>query len=70
MTRTPLSERMHTLADSGHARAAELRNKADLLDAAAKGFYADPQTHDTPQLVGAVARARRLWRDVTGEPLV
>lgn len=68
--RTALSEKMHALADTGHARAAELRAKADELDVAAKSFYAEPQTKTPGQLLGAFARARRLWCDITGEPLV
>jgi hypothetical protein len=70
MTRTALSERMHALADQGHARAAELREKADAFDAATAGFYADPQTVSVEKFMSCFARARRLWCDITGEPLV
>lgn len=59
-----LPERMRALADTGHERAAELRQKADEFEAAAdysKGAKA---------LLGAWARARRLWCDCTGEPLI
>jgi short subunit dehydrogenase-like uncharacterized protein len=69
-TRTALSERMHALADTGHARAAELREKADAFDVATAGCFAEPQPHSVAQMVGACARARRLWCDITGEPLV
>lgn len=69
-SRTDLSEKMHALADKGHARADELRTKADAFDAATKGFYSDPQTVDVKKFMGAYARARRVWCEITGEPLV
>jgi hypothetical protein len=68
--RTALSQAMHALADTGHARAAELREKADAFDEGAAGFYANPQTITVQSFVGRFARARRLWCDITGEPLV
>jgi hypothetical protein len=68
--RTDLSEKMHALADSGHTRANELREKADAFDDATAGFYGVPQTVTVQRFVGCFARARRLWCDVTGEPLV
>lgn len=68
--RTALSIRMHKLADEGHERAAELREKADAFDSATWGFYAEPQTVPVNKFMGAFARARRLWCDITGEPLV
>lgn len=68
--RTELSKRMLALAESGHARATELREKADAFDVATAGFYAEPQTHDAKQFMGAYARARRLWCEITGESLV
>ncbi|KRQ11909.1 hypothetical protein AOQ73_05740 [Bradyrhizobium pachyrhizi] len=68
--RTALSERMHALADTGHDRAAELREKADAFDQATEGFYALPQTVTVGAFMGAFARARRLWCNITGEPLV
>jgi len=70
VTRTALSERMHALADTGHARADELREKADAFDTATAGFYAEPQTCTVTKFMGAFARARRLWCDITGESLV
>ena len=52
--RTDLSELMHALADKGHPRAAELREKADAFDAATHGFVvANPQTHTVKQMVGS-----------------
>ncbi|WP_439392571.1 hypothetical protein ACRQ5Q_24425 [Bradyrhizobium sp. PMVTL-01] len=70
LARTALSEKMHALADSGHARAAELREKADAFDAATQGFYAQPQTCTIQKFFGCFARARRLWCDITGESVV
>jgi hypothetical protein len=68
--RTALSERMHALADTGHQRAAELREKARAFDEATAGVQADPRTCSMPKFLGCFARARRLWCDITGEPLV
>mgnify|MGYP000895492783 CR=1 FL=1 len=70
MERTDLSEKMHALADSGHAEAKDLREKADAFDAATKGFYGEPQTVDVRKFMGAYARARKAWCAATGEPLV
>ncbi|MGE0602187.1 MAG: hypothetical protein AB7O46_00190 [Xanthobacteraceae bacterium] len=58
-----LMEKMRRLADAGHARADELRDKAEKLDAAIKNY-------DAMKVLGAWARARRLWCDCTGEDLV
>jgi uncharacterized iron-regulated protein len=60
---------MITLAAT-HARSAELREKAEALAKATDGFFGKPQTHTAKQFLGAWARARRLWCDCTGEPLV
>lgn len=68
--RTDLSEKMYALADSGHPRADELREKADAFDVATAGFQAEPQTCTVQKFVGCFARARRLWCDITGESLV
>lgn len=79
MTQPPaLWERMRVLADQrekasgAHPDPAvdELRVKADKFEAAAKGFYGSPQTNTVQQFLGSFARARRLWCDLTGEPLV
>lgn len=69
-TGTALGARMRAEADAGHPRADELRTKAREFDEAAAGFYADPQTVDVRRFLGCFARARLLWRDVSGEPLV
>lgn len=67
---TDLGKRMRALADQGHDRAEELREKADAFDKAAAGFYAEEQTVGAKSFLGAFARARRLWCDITGEALV
>lgn len=70
MSGTDLGNRMRFLADSGHERATELREKAEALDRAAAGFYAEEQTVTVKGFIGAWVRARRLYCDVTGEALV
>ena len=67
---TDLSQKMRRLADAGHDRAAELREKADAFDRVAKGFYGEPQTVDVRSFMGAWARARRCWSECSGEPLI
>ena len=70
VTRTDLSIKMHTLADSGHARAAELREKADAFDAATHGFMGtNPPTHTVKQQIGTWARAHRVHCECTGKPI-
>lgn len=58
-----LPDRMRTLAKGGHPRAEELRQRADDMDNAIA-------THDMRKMIGAWARARRLWCECTGEPLI
>lgn len=70
MSATPLAEKMRALAATGHPSAAELNEKADAFDAATQGYYGDPQTVTAPKFLGCYARARRLWCDCSGEPLV
>lgn len=65
--RTALSEKMHVLADGGHARASELREKADAFDAATAKAG---QPGAAKSILGAWARARRVWCECTGDPLV
>ncbi|HQU12564.1 MAG TPA: hypothetical protein PLV07_13385 [Acidiphilium sp.] len=67
---TDLSDKMRALAETGHPRGGELREKADAFDVAAKGFYSAPQTVNVKSFMGAWARARRLWCDCTEEPLI
>lgn len=65
-----LHEKMRALADKGHARAEELRTKADAFEAAIKGFYAKPQTVPVKSFMGAWARARLCWSECSGERLI
>ena len=64
-----LSQRMRQLSwmPKGEPRAEELRSKADALDAAIEQMGAEG---GVKRMLGAWARARRLWCDVTGETLV
>jgi hypothetical protein len=55
---------MRRLADSGHPRAFDLRREADALE---KVFDKD---FDVKRVVGTWARARRVWSECSGEPLV
>lgn len=66
----PLWDKMRELADDGHVRADELRDKADAFKAATEGYYAETQTVSAPKFLGCFARARKLWCEITGEPLV
>jgi len=68
----PLWDRMRALADMPeHAAVADtLRQRADQFEAAAKGFYAESQTVTPAHFLGCFARARRLYCDITGEPLI
>lgn len=68
MIGSKLGDRMRALADSGHPLAEELRQKAAAFDASASANAGD--TWDPKRMLGAWARARRLWCDCTGEPLV
>ena len=70
MSDPTLVSKMQALASSGHPRAAELTEKADALADGVAGYYGDPQTITVQSFLGRYARARLLWRDCTGEPLV
>lgn len=72
---TDLSDRMRLLADRGHARADELRAKAAEFDMKVNAMNVAEQTDDgrkasIKSMVGAWARARRVWCECTGEPLI
>lgn len=69
-TATPLAVRMRALAATGHARAAELIEKADALDVATEGYMHNPPTVTAAGFVGHFARARVLWCACSGEPLI
>lgn len=64
ITKTDLSIKMHALADKGHPRADELREKANAFDVATHGFVtAQPQTHTVKQMVGSWALANRVYSE-------
>lgn len=66
-----LPQRMRLRADSdGLPGDHALRTRADALDAAVAGFFAPIQTVPVARMVGAWARARRVWCDYTGEALL
>lgn len=65
-----LGGQMRALADTGHERALELKEKAEAFDVAAAGFYAEPQTIDVKKFMGAWARARRCYSECAGVPLI
>ena len=70
MQATDLSIKMRALADRGHPRAVELREKADAFDKATAAM-SDPNVENAVKpMMGAWARARRLWSECSGEPLV
>jgi hypothetical protein len=65
-----LSDKMRELADLGHLRADELREKAEAFDVASSGFYAEPQTVEVKPFLGTWARARKVWCECSGEALI
>ena len=67
---TCLSEQMRAYAADRPSIVRDFIAKADAFDEAAAGFYAQPQTHNAAQFLGAYARARKAWCEATGEPLV
>jgi hypothetical protein len=60
-----LANRMHSLAATGNARAEELIEKADELEK-----LIDADLWDTEKVLGAWLRARKLWCEVAGEPML
>ena len=63
-----LADKMRGLADTGHPRAEELRNAADKLDGAVDAAASGPDA--VKRVLGNWARARKLWCEITGEPLI
>ena len=59
-----LFDKMRSLASDGHPQAYALRQRADELETAVVG------KPSAKQILGAWARARRLWCECTGEPLI
>lgn len=68
--KTSLSQRMRKLAETRTDLPENWHATADAFDAAMVGFYAEPQTVSVAKFMGCFARARRMWCDATGEPLV
>ena len=67
----PLWEKMRELADTGHPRAADLREFADGFEKAnAAAFGESPPPDAAKKLLGHWARCRRLWCALTGEALI
>lgn len=64
-----LADKMERLA-VGHARSVELLEKAKAFREGVNGFYADPQTVTVQSFLGRWARARKLYCEITGSPLV
>lgn len=62
MVETPLGRQMRVLAVD-HPRGEELRVAADALDTAVSGT-------NMKKTLGAWARARRIYCECTGEPLI
>lgn len=67
----PLVPKMRAIADRGHPRALELRARAlDLEQAIEVLMRESAEPAETKKMVRAWARARRLWCQVSGEPLL
>jgi len=67
-----LSDNMRKLAQSS-SRSAELIAKADALDVATEAYFSEPQKIDFKKIVAkeiAYADARKLWCEITGQPLI
>jgi hypothetical protein len=65
-----LWEKMRALAEVRNDLPADWLEKAQALEYAAKGFFAEPQTVTAPKFLGCFARARRMWCNATGESLI
>lgn len=67
---TDLSNQMRQIAPRYPEVEVELVEKADAFDVAAEGYYAREQTVGPKEFLGAWARARKLYSDTTGKPLI
>lgn len=66
-----LPDRMRFLASTSQdSEKYLLLEHAYALDEAIEGFYGDPQTVPVAKFVRTWARARKVWCDITGEPLL
>lgn len=62
IVKTVISVKMYALADKGHPRADELRQKARAFDEATHGLMSvHPATHTVKQMVGCWDRAARVF---------
>lgn len=59
-----MHEKMRRLADAGHPRADELRREADAMEHILDNDF------NVKRIVGTWARARKLWSECSGEPLI
>lgn len=67
---TPLGDQMRALADGGHPRAIELNQAARAFELANWTYWATTQPDDLKKMMGAWARARRIYGECSGESLV
>jgi len=67
--RPSLPERMRELAETCNDLLPDWLEKAEAFEKAINGFWGFPQTVTPQSFLGAYARARLLWCNVTGEPL-
>jgi len=66
-----LASKMRTLASQQEADTAQrLVDLVDKFERAAAGFYSEPQTVSAKSFLGAWARARRVYCEITGEALI
>lgn len=71
MTLVQKMRKMATEIDRTHPEQANsLRERADELEEATDGYWGENQTVTVKQFLGCWARARLLWRDLTGESLI
>lgn len=67
-THGDLINKMRALAGAGHERATDLKHRAAQLEAI---LQLDASDRDwARRMLGAWARARRVWCECSGEPLV
>ena len=66
---TDLPSRMRAIADQGHPRADALRKAADEFENA-RDQLAQPRTCDVKKVLELWVRARFIYCEVTGRPLV
>lgn len=68
---TALADKMRQMANTGHPRATELRERADALDSAAEGFMCvEAPRVSAPAFLSTWAKARLLWCECSKEALV